>query len=196
MDTKRMKQIFQEIEGMTGSQIGSYLRHGGINTAELLRILEDDFTVNQVEKIRDMLGDYAESNKTDMDEMKEEFLVQSRQIKAIRSCVNTLATDLQYTIANLPNLLEMVVQKQLQDVLRCYRTFHANDLVNMEATLRELYSKGFQATPENKIKFTERYLKDYFTKVVNQKVQTGAYKKYKVAVINRFQDRYEEMLAG
>lgn len=144
MDIKRMKQIFQEIEEMTGTSLGSYLRNGGRNTQQLNRIFEDEFTCSQLEALKDTLDNYIATNKTSMEDMDPEFVDQYKQIVAIQKSVESTANDLNYTITNLPNLLEMIVQSQLRDIMNCYKKNHTNDYPNMKESLRLLKEKGFQ----------------------------------------------------
>lgn len=191
-----MTEIFRELESMAGNKIGSYLRHGGNNTAQLNEILESEFTVKEVEHLKNLLDGFIENNEGDLVEMETEFIVQLRQIKSVIACIATLTGTLGYQIENLPNLLTIIVQQQLQNVFTCYKTHHAKDITNMLNEYAKLIQNGHENTEENRMKFTENYLKSYFTKVVNDCVQSGAYKKYKVSVINRFQEHYEEMLAG
>jgi hypothetical protein len=196
MDSKQMKQIFQQIESMSGTKLGSYLRHGGRNTQQLSRIFEDDFTCAELEDLLTSLDAYLTDNAQSIGDMDPDFIDQHNQILAMRDSIHETIGDLNYKISNLPKLLEAVIQQQLQAVIKCYRENHTGDYKNMDESLKDLKAKGFQDTPENRVRFTQVYLNSYFHRVVANSIQSGSYKKYKVAVINRFQERYEEMLAG
>ncbi len=196
MDSRKMKQIFQEIEAMTGNKLGSYLRHGGRNSQQINRIFEDEFTCSQLEKLDGLITDYMNINTQTIEQMNPEFLDQYNQIVAIQKAISATVDELNYTISNLPEMMESIAQMQIESIFQCYKKNHAIDYPNMNQSLKLLREQGFQDTPDNRIKFVATYLKSYFRKVVATSIQTGSYKKYKVAVINRFQERYEEMLAG
>lgn len=87
MDTRKMTEIFQELESMAGNKIGFYLRHGGNNTAQLNEILESEFTVKEVEHLKNLLDGFIEDNESDLVEMESEFIVQLRQIKSVIACI-------------------------------------------------------------------------------------------------------------
>ncbi|MBX2986811.1 MAG: hypothetical protein KF802_02840 [Bdellovibrionaceae bacterium] len=196
MDTKRIKEIFNEIELMAGNSLGVYLRNGGRNFQELNRIFEDEFTCTQVEALKTSLDSYILAHQGDIEAMDPEFKDQHNQIMAMRSVISLTIGDLNYKISNLPNLLESVIQAQFKSIYDCYTQNHKQDFLNMKMTFNSLKEQGLQETDANKEKFTVTYLKAYFRKLVATSISSGAYKKYKVGVINRFHERYEEMLAG